>query len=820
MADPISSPGTIITFYSYKGGTGRSMALANVACLAGRSLAAEHQKVLMIDWDLEAPGLHRYFPESESSENADRPGLIDYFTRLTELLNDQTYSRLSGPEGWRVLQTLLPLDEYMVPVVADGVDFVKAGRFVPEYTHLISTFQWAEFYRRYRRVYRAFREYLTARYKLCFIDSRTGLSDVSGVCTMLMPEKLVTVFTPNRQSLEGVLEIAAKAIEYRRNSDDPRPLSVFPLPSRIVTEEHKLLQGATDRYRTQFEECLRVSYELEECNLGAYFEEVAIPHKGFYGFHEMVAVRDDPSASDALSINRAYERFFERLVMLDCAWEPMPSGVKPEVPPEPKASVRPPTRALLKDMGFECDVFISYAHIDDLSMADTDKGFVARLQEDLSVRLTQFVGRPVRIWRDSKLGGNDLFSEQSGAALEKAAILLTVVSPQYVKSEWCRRELATFVKVAESQGGVSVGERSRVLWVAKTPLPRESLPEILRGQLGYEFYRVADSGRPREFFLDADPGARSAYLARVDDIAYDISSLLNSMRGAPGTQPEAGSVVYLAESTSDVSERRDQLRRELTDRGYHILPDKPLPWSSEELISFVRHSLDKAQLSIHLIGSKSGFIPEGETRSIVNLQYDLALEAGLDRIVWASPALELTDEALARVLAGEGADTDIFRTNFQEMVSIVLDRLAGRSRKQVAGGVPQIYVLCEASDLPAAKQVRNYLSAKGCEATLPLFQDDPAVLRRDRQEMLQACDGAVVFWGSGSEAWLRMALRDLLKVRGRGRSKRLPFVIYIAEPTNAAKEDFDTQIGSVIRGGSPSAIDPLLEEIRSPAHED
>ena len=60
MATPASTePGRIITFYSYKGGTGRTMALANVACL----LAETHGRpVLVVDWDLEAPGLHRFFP--------------------------------------------------------------------------------------------------------------------------------------------------------------------------------------------------------------------------------------------------------------------------------------------------------------------------------------------------------------------------------------------------------------------------------------------------------------------------------------------------------------------------------------------------------------------------------------------------------------------------------------------------------------------------------------------------------------------------------------------------------------------------------------
>ena len=50
----------IVTFYSYKGGVGRSMALANVAVLLGQ----RRQRILVVDWDLEAPGVERYFSGS------------------------------------------------------------------------------------------------------------------------------------------------------------------------------------------------------------------------------------------------------------------------------------------------------------------------------------------------------------------------------------------------------------------------------------------------------------------------------------------------------------------------------------------------------------------------------------------------------------------------------------------------------------------------------------------------------------------------------------------------------------------------------------
>jgi len=92
---PISDnePGQVITFYSYKGGTGRSMALANVASLLAQR-QVDGKDVLMVDWDLEAPGLHRFFrdrlgPQITGAEDLDlaldsQPGLINLFAELYE----------------------------------------------------------------------------------------------------------------------------------------------------------------------------------------------------------------------------------------------------------------------------------------------------------------------------------------------------------------------------------------------------------------------------------------------------------------------------------------------------------------------------------------------------------------------------------------------------------------------------------------------------------------------------------------------------------------------------------------------------------------
>ncbi|MGA7409152.1 MAG: hypothetical protein WBW33_01635, partial [Bryobacteraceae bacterium] len=394
---------TFVTFYSYKGGTGRSMALANVACLLGQELAKSGGKVCVIDWDLEAPGLHRYFPVAEVAENADRPGIIDYFADIRQNLDDESYQKLREPDGWRVLDEKAPLFPHIVENAAAGVDLIKAGRFGPDYADRVASFDWADFYRSRHEVFTVLRDLLGARYQWCLIDSRTGLSDVSGVCTMLMPEKLVAAFTPNRQSVDGMLDLVNKAVEYRRRSNDPRPLAVFPLPSRIVTEEHKLLQEAQTTYRAKFEQCFQRAYGIGRCDLGEYFEEVAIPHKGFYGFAEQVAVRDDASTTDALSINRAYERFHRRLVALDCAWD------KDEATGAAEA---------VQAQSFQYDVFLSYSH--------RDREWIERFIESLRLITRLKTGRELRVFRDD--GGHSLpmrdWNAQIRVELEQSAIII------------------------------------------------------------------------------------------------------------------------------------------------------------------------------------------------------------------------------------------------------------------------------------------------------------------------------------------------------------------------------------------------------------
>lgn len=328
--------GEVITFYSYKGGTGRSMALANVAGL----LAQEGKRVLAIDWDLEAPGLHRYFANRTGSANSSDqdalPGVVDLMWRLCEHFEvtpgmsiQQAQENARPVENFDALAAAVDFNSLPLPVdcgqsATGQLHFLKAGSFNEAYSRRVNTLPWEPLFYRAPGLFDAFAHFLESRYDYALVDSRTGLTDISGICTMLMPQKLVVVFTPNRQSLDGVLELARRAIDYRMTSSDVRPIVIFPLASRIDNSETDLRvkwrQGDGTGYQPRFEKLMQDGYRLDSCNLESYFDAAQIPHNARFSYGERIAVLEE-RVGDSLSLAPHYARFKERLVGEAYPWE-------------------------------------------------------------------------------------------------------------------------------------------------------------------------------------------------------------------------------------------------------------------------------------------------------------------------------------------------------------------------------------------------------------------------------------------------------------------------------------------------------------------
>jgi hypothetical protein len=290
------------------------------------SLADNNGRVLVVDWDLDAPGLHRFFPSASLRSLAERPGLINYFADVRKQLNeDRSFAQsVSRSEDPGVLEERVPLDKYIITDAAPRIDLMTAGRLGCSYQQEVLNFGWKDFHRSHANVFRLFRELLVNRYRFCFIDSRTGYTDISGICTALMPEKLVAVFVPNQQNLDGILAMVSTAVEYRRTSDDSRPLSVFPVPSRIDRSEQAELHSWLLRFQEAFEKLFSSVYATE-CDLTRHFDTVQLPHVAYYSYGERIAVLDEDRSKTG-SLRNAYEVFADRLINSTVAWDPDPGS--------------------------------------------------------------------------------------------------------------------------------------------------------------------------------------------------------------------------------------------------------------------------------------------------------------------------------------------------------------------------------------------------------------------------------------------------------------------------------------------------------------
>jgi len=298
-----TSQGQIITFYSYKGGTGRTMALANVAWI----LASNGKRVLSVDWDLESPGLHKFFhPFLDESTVSATPGVI-------EIINDYATAAVDPDargDDWHL--EFAQVERHAVSLdwrFPDGgrLDFLSAGRQNRDYSAAVCSLDWDNFYDRLGggRFFRAMRDDMKENYDYVLIDSRTGLSDVADICTIELPDVLTICFTLSDQSIEGAANVARQISGRYRD----RNIRVLPVPMRIEDGEKEKLDVGRALARMKFE---GFPSGLTPEVSALYWASVEVPYKPFYAFEETLATFGDDPGSPA-SLLSSFERITDSI---------------------------------------------------------------------------------------------------------------------------------------------------------------------------------------------------------------------------------------------------------------------------------------------------------------------------------------------------------------------------------------------------------------------------------------------------------------------------------------------------------------------------
>jgi hypothetical protein len=485
-------------------------------------------------------------------------------------------------------------------------------------------------------------------------------------------------------------------------------------------------------------------------------------------------------------------------------------------------------------MNFDLDAFISYAHMDNVGLIEGHQGWISNLHRALTIKVGQLLGKPPNIWRDPKLQGNDVFADTLLERLRHVAVLISVLSPCYVNSKWTRRELVEFWKAAEEQGGVRLHDKARIFKVLKTPVCLEMHPPELQPLLGYEFFQIdPDTGKIHELDEAFGSEAQIAFWMKLDDLAQDICSLLELLGVAGKTDSSEEKItrdtVFLAEATIDVKEQREMIRRDLQQHGYAVLPAGGLPLVASEMVPSFREDLARCRMSIHLVGKNYGTVPEGSTESTPEIQNELAIDrvnqGNFSRLIWIPPGLQVDDDRQQKFIERLRMDpriqkgSDLLETPLEDLRTVIQDRLKQapkpvrkESVAQSSSQNPaQVYLVYDQRDVGVTSPWADLLFDRGFEVLHPVFEGDEREVREYHEENLRVCDGALIFYSTANELWVRRKLRELQKSAGYGRIKPIRAVaISLLAPMTEEKERFRTHEAIVIRQLGGFAPDPLL----------
>src|SRR5208283_4718284 len=140
---------------------------------------------------------------------------------------------------------------------------------------------------------------------------------------------------------------------------------------------------------------------------------------------------------------------------------------------------------------YKNDIFVSYARVDDNPFPGVQTGWVTTLINSIQIRLAQRLGRSdaYSLWMDYELAQHVKLTPQIMDALRQTAIMIIILSPGYLASEWCKRERNTFLELIKEGN-------SRVFIIERDIIEDQDRPTEFQDLRGFRFWVRDREGKP------------------------------------------------------------------------------------------------------------------------------------------------------------------------------------------------------------------------------------------------------------------------------------------------------------------------------------
>lgn len=221
----------VVTFYSFKGGVGRTTALGLVA-----GILARNRRVVMIDLDLEAPGLSTMFPPSPTSPDEGRLGVLDYL-----------HQRLLTPE-----LNVPPIEDCIrqIELQARGqLYLIPTGEYDEGYIHRLADLDMRVFYRSEKNPIHQLLDDIKRVLEpdVILIDARTGFDPTGAVALFDLADLAMICFSPTDQSFKGLKWVVRAARkQYNYNGKPDLHFLLTPLPPASTSQQQAWIAKAED----------------------------------------------------------------------------------------------------------------------------------------------------------------------------------------------------------------------------------------------------------------------------------------------------------------------------------------------------------------------------------------------------------------------------------------------------------------------------------------------------------------------------------------------------------------------------------------------
>lgn len=472
--------------------------------------------------------------------------------------------------------------------------------------------------------------------------------------------------------------------------------------------------------------------------------------------------------------------------------------------------------------GYEHDIFVSYAHIDNQLVPSVKTGWVSSLVQHLEVLLAQKLGTAdASLWMDYCLLPYEPLSEALLSTLKHSATLVLILSPSYLTSSWCQRERNTFLNMVA--GRVRAG--TRIFVVERERVDIHDKPEEIRELLGYHFW-VAEQGKRSTRWLGFPqplPDDRD-YYTQVLSLAGDLAAELKRLKDSADStivRADTHPTVFVAEVTDDLITQRDEVRHYLEQADFRVLPDANLQylyWQEfGKLKSLIGKNLQNCCLFVQLLSGLTGQCPPDRS-TLARLQYEAARDSGipiLQGCIPERPRQADIDPDQWELLNG----AHVFVGNIEAFKREVMVHAQIKPKQNPPSSSPGKWVYLNAcpEDKTLSKELGCRLKSRGITSIESRPRGTSKQIREDFRAGVLHLDGVVVFYGAASHDWVRAQLIHCKRLEAIRTHPLQAKAIYQGPPEN--KEPVDIISPEILlidccRGLDDTQLQPLFNALQ------